>query len=48
MRWVCGSDFIGVTYQAPLISYGHTYGLRRLHGEPLPLTAEEASGFSHT
>ena len=26
---------------APDFAYGHTYGLRRLRGEPMPLTAEE-------
>ncbi|RWH76956.1 MAG: ParB/RepB/Spo0J family partition protein [Mesorhizobium sp.] len=26
---------------APDFAYGHTYGLRRLHGEPMPLTDEE-------
>ncbi|MER9883938.1 ParB/RepB/Spo0J family partition protein [Mesorhizobium sp. M0118] len=29
------------TEVAPDFAYGHTYGLRRLHGEPVPLTAEE-------
>ncbi|MER8705128.1 ParB/RepB/Spo0J family partition protein [Mesorhizobium sp. M1088] len=29
------------TEVAPDFAYGHTYGLRRLHGEPAPLTAEE-------
>lgn len=28
---------------APDFAYGHTYGLRRLHGEPVPLTAEEGA-----
>jgi ParB family chromosome partitioning protein len=31
------------TEVAPDFAYGHTYGLRRLHGEPLPLTSEEES-----
>jgi ParB family chromosome partitioning protein len=29
------------TEVAPDFAYGHTYGLRRLHGEPVPLTSEE-------
>jgi len=29
------------TEVAPDFAYGHTYGLRRLHGEPVPLSAEE-------
>jgi ParB family chromosome partitioning protein len=29
------------TEVAPDFAYGHTYGLRRLHGEPVPLTAEQ-------
>ncbi|RWQ37057.1 MAG: DNA-binding protein [Mesorhizobium sp.] len=29
------------TEVAPDFAYGHTYGLRRLYGEPVPLTAEE-------
>jgi ParB family transcriptional regulator, chromosome partitioning protein len=29
------------TEVAPDFAYGHTYGLRRLHGEPVPLTTEE-------
>jgi ParB family chromosome partitioning protein len=29
------------TEVAPDFAYGHTYGLRRLHGEPAPLTADE-------
>jgi ParB family transcriptional regulator, chromosome partitioning protein len=29
------------TEVAPDFAYGHTYGLRRLHGEPVPLTDEE-------
>ena len=29
------------TEVAPDFAYGHTYGLRRLHGEAVPLTAEE-------
>ncbi|RWQ81909.1 MAG: ParB/RepB/Spo0J family partition protein [Mesorhizobium sp.] len=29
------------TEVAPDFAYGHTYGLRRLHGDPVPLTAEE-------
>ncbi|WP_421871930.1 ParB/RepB/Spo0J family partition protein [Nitratireductor rhodophyticola] len=29
------------TEVAPDFPYGHTYGLRRLHGEPVPLTADE-------
>jgi len=29
------------TEVAPDLPYGHTYGLRRLHGEPVPLTVEE-------
>lgn len=29
------------TEVAPDFAYGYTYGLRRLHGEPVPLTAEE-------
>ncbi|TIW39570.1 MAG: ParB/RepB/Spo0J family partition protein, partial [Mesorhizobium sp.] len=29
------------TEVTPNFAYGHTYGLRRLHGEPAPLTAEE-------
>ncbi|TIP11310.1 ParB/RepB/Spo0J family partition protein [Mesorhizobium sp.] len=31
------------TEVAPDFAYGHTYGLRRLHGEPVPLTAEEVA-----
>ena len=29
------------TEVAPDFAYGHTYGLRRLHGDPVPLTSEE-------
>ncbi|MER9955206.1 ParB/RepB/Spo0J family partition protein [Mesorhizobium australicum] len=29
------------TEVAPDFAYGHTYALRRLHGEPMPLTAKE-------
>ena len=29
------------TEVAPDFAYGHTYGLRRLHGEPVPLSTEE-------
>ncbi|MER8942870.1 ParB/RepB/Spo0J family partition protein [Mesorhizobium sp. M0915] len=31
------------TEVAPDFAYGHTYGLRRLHGEPVPLTDDEGA-----